>query len=625
MRSWRECVDQVQQIVSERQSLADDQLRAWCLTLRYQARCGEPLEQLLPRTLALACLAVSRALNLQAYPVQILGAVALHSGAIAEMQTGEGKTLTAALAACLAALPGKGVHIATANDYLAARDADWARPVFERLGLSCSAITQSSDSPSRRAAYRCDVTYTTARELGFDFLRDRLAERDRRERRLLYAGPGRAEDDLPAEPVQRPLHCALVDEADSLLIDEARVPLVISAPVASAALEVAACEWATGVSRVLKIETDYTHDPREHRVELTAAGRARVRELAEPSVARLTSDRLFSSVERAIRVERELIRDRHYVVRDGKIVIVDEFTGRLAEGRQWRGGLHQAVESREGLQVTAPNSPAARITVQEYFTRYPHLAGMTGTAQGAAGEFRVFYRRPVAVIPTHRPCRREVLPTRICGTAEEKARAVLEETQSLHAAGRPVLIGTRSIDKSEQLSALFSAAGLPHEVLHARRLAREAELVSRAGQSQRVTIATNMAGRGTDIVLEPGVAEAGGLHVIGTELHDSSRIDRQLFGRCARQGDPGSCRQFLALDDELLDQALGSVAANRLRERYRSRPTGLDGLAGVFQRAQRRIERRQFRERELLVFQARVRREQLAPLGHDPFLDIAEE
>ncbi|RPI82681.1 MAG: preprotein translocase subunit SecA, partial [Planctomycetaceae bacterium] len=363
----------------------------------------------------------------------------------------------------------------------------------------------------------------------------------------------------------------------------------------------------------------------EHRVELSAAGRARVRETAGESVAGLTSDRLFTAVERAIRVERELIRDRHYVVRDEQIVIVDEFTGRLAEGRQWRGGLHQAVEAHEALTVTPPTSPAARINVQEFFTRYPHLAGMTGTARSATAEFRTFYRRMVAEIPTHVPGRREVLPTRLLPTAAAKAQAVLEETKAMHDLGRPVLIGTRSIDKSEQLSALFTAAGLPHEVLHARRIAQEAELIARAGELGRVTIATNMAGRGTDIALGPGVSALGGLHVIGTELHDASRIDRQLFGRCARQGDPGSCRQFLSLDDELLDQSLGGAAANRLRARQQNRVTGLDALTGLFRRAQRRLERRQFRDRQLLVHHAKMRREQLAPLGYDPFLDIADE
>ncbi|MCY2968798.1 MAG: preprotein translocase subunit SecA, partial [Planctomycetota bacterium] len=346
-----------------------------------------------------------------------------------------------------------GVHVATANDYLAARDALWTAPLFARLGLTVASITQEADRATRVAAYRSDVTYTTARELGFDFLRDRLAQRAMRERKLLYDARDPLESSGTVEPVQRGLHCAIVDEADSLLIDEARVPLVISATSPAAQQEIATFHWATAAARELRFPEHFSHDAREHRVELTAAGRAKARELASADVARLTSDQIYDALERAVRVERELIRDRHYVVRDDQIVIVDEFTGRLAEGRQWRGGLHQAVESREGLKVTPPTSPAARITVQEFFTRYKNLAGMTGTALSAASEFRVFFQRPVASIPTHRPCVRRVEPTCVFVSQHAKAQAILAETRELTRwAGRFLLAPDRSTSRNNSQS-----------------------------------------------------------------------------------------------------------------------------------------------------------------------------
>lgn len=601
-------------------------------SLRYQLRVRPQDAALHCAGLATACWASELALGLRPHDVQVLAALALRRGVIIEMATGEGKTLVAALAATVSSLAGEGVHVATANDYLATRDAHWGTPLFQSLGLRVAAIAQAVPRSRRRDAYLADITYSTARELAFDFLRDRLALRTRREMQLLFASqPGpqsasRAGSGAEAadQPVQRGLRRALLDEADSLLLDEARVPLIIAGPVADAALRVALARWASDLGRALRETEDYEHDPREHRVELTDAGRQRVRRAVTPEIERLANSELEAGVELAVRVERELIRDRHYVIRDQKIVIVDEFTGRLAEGRQWRGGQHQAVEAREGLPITPPGETTARVTVQEFFAGYEELAGMTGTALDGAREFRTFYHRPVIVIPTHRSCRREVWPTRVFATTAQKFAAICDEVAELRAHGRPVLVGTRSIDRSEELSRALREAGIPHEVLHARRLAAEAELVAQAGQRGRITIATNMAGRGTDILLGEGVAALGGLHVIGTELHDSARVDRQLFGRCARQGDPGSVRQFLALDDDLLDRGLSASQCQALREGAARKPGHCDELAPWFLRAQRAVERQQFEERRWLVRQTRRRRAQIIPAGFDPYLDLLE-
>ena len=603
-------------------------------SLRYQLRVRPQDASLHCAGLATACWASELALGLRPHDVQVLAALALRRGVMIEMATGEGKTLVAALAGAVSSLAGEGVHVATANDYLATRDAHWGSPLYQTLGLRVASIAQSLPRSRRGEAYRADITYSTARELAFDFLRDRLALRARREAQLLFAGqsgsasdpasrPGRPAE-AAEEPVQRGLRRALLDEADSLLLDEARVPLIISGPVADAAQRVALARWAANLARELRETADFEHDPREHRVELTDAGRQRVRRAVTPEIERLTNPELEAGVELAVRVERELIRDRHYVIRQQKIVIVDEFTGRLAEGRQWRGGQHQAVEAREGVPVTPPGETTARITVQEFFAGYEQLAGMTGTALDGAREFRTFYQRPVIVIPTHRPCRREIWPTRVLATTAQKFAAICAEVAELRDRGRPVLVGTRSIDRSEELSQALREAGIPHEVLHARRLAAEAELVAQAGQRGRITIATNMAGRGTDILLGAGVAELGGLHVIGTELHDSARVDRQLFGRCARQGDPGSVRQFLALDDDLLDRGLSAAQCRTLREGAQRKPGDCDALAPWFLRAQRAVERQQFEERRWLVRQTKRRRAQIIPAGFDPYLDLLE-
>ncbi|HYO23535.1 MAG TPA: preprotein translocase subunit SecA, partial [Lacipirellulaceae bacterium] len=552
------------------EQLSDPQLRKESLALRYRARSGEPLDRLMVEAFALVREAGRRRLGMRHFEVQLLGGAAIHHRSIVEMQTGEGKTLTATLPLYLAALEGKGAHLATVNDYLARRDAEWMGPLYDALGMTVGIIQGQQPQDERRKAYACDVTYGTANEMGFDFLRDRLL------RRSLAAGQqdlfgqmlagGKAASD---QPVQRELNFMLVDEADSILIDEARTPLIISAlPGEDEQIAAEAYRWAAAMEAkfVEDEHYEYHHDDRE--VDLSLAGRQLVRGMAKPpAMDRLPLSTIYDYVQRAIKVKREMFRDRHYVVRDGEIVIVDEFTGRLSEGRKWRAGIHQAVEAQEGVEITFATNQAARITVQDLFLRFTRLGGMTGTASTSSRELRKIYKVHVEAIPTNRPPIRRQLPTLVFGTAEEKWQAIVEDALAQLAANRPVLIGTRSIDKSERLTELLKAHGATPTVLNARHVEREAEIVAAAGQAGKLTVATNMAGRGTDIKLGPGVEQLGGLHVICSELHEAQRIDRQLIGRCGRQGDPGTYRQFLALDDEILLVGFGPKKAERLKRR----------------------------------------------------------
>ncbi|MCE9546031.1 MAG: preprotein translocase subunit SecA [Planctomycetia bacterium] len=603
--------------------LSAAELRRTCLALKYRAKSGEPLSRLLPETYALVREAGRRVISMRHFDVQMIGGIALHHRSIAEMQTGEGKTLTATLPLALAALAGKGAHLATVNDYLARRDAEWMRPLYECLGLSVGVVESQSSPADRQAAYACDITYGTAKEFGFDFLRDRLIKRRAAETgaRLLNPISGGGGE---SACVQRGHFFALVDEADSVLIDDAGTPLIISAlPGEAQQREVAAYKFAATAAGHFVETEHYQYDHEQRAVHLLAAGQRLARSLKQPDVlADLSLVTLYEYLERAIRVARDFHNEQQYVVRDGEVVIVDEFTGRLAEGRKWRSGIHQAVEAQEHIEITVDAGQAAQVTVQNYFRKYEHLCGMTGTASTSAAELRKIYRVRTVVVPTNRPAKRQILPACVTVDATAKWLAVAEEIRQLHALRRPVLVGTRSIDKSLHLSCLLTEAGIEHQVLNAHQVDVEAQIVAQAGQLGRVTVSTNMAGRGTDVRLGAGVHELGGLHVIATEMHESERIDRQLSGRCGRQGDPGTVRQYVALDDELLYVGLTSAQAEKLRNRcLRQLATSPQIVLRLFQRAQRRVERRHFQNRKALLYHERHRRKLQREMGQDPYLD----
>lgn len=608
----------------------DADLRMAGLTLRHRARSGETPESLTEEAFALVREAGRRALSMRHFDVQLIGGRELCHHGLAEMQTGEGKTLTATLPTYLYALYGRGSHLATVNDYLARRDAELMGPLYRFLGLSIGVVESGTDPADRRKAYACDVTYGTAKEFGFDYLRDCLQRRSQSESGSNLIGRllGESSRGNGDKPLQREPFFMLVDEADSILIDDAGTPLIVAGAAGDVPESVATrYRFAASIAGEFREHEHYRLDARSQRVELNPTGRERLRSIPLPrqlnAVGLIT---LYDDVERAILVHHRYERDRNYVVRDGEIAIVDEFTGRIAEGRKWRAGIHQAVEAKEGVELSDDGGQAARITVQEFFLRYPHLAGMSGTARNSARELKRIYRLRVSAVPTNRPPIRERLPSKIFGTEVAKWDAVVTEVIELHAAGRPVLIGTRSIDKSERLSLLLRAAGIDHEVLNAHQEQREAEIIARAGEVGRVTVATNMAGRGTDVRLGAGLRELGGLHVILTEMHDSARIDRQLVGRSGRQGDPGSFRYFLSLEDELLRSGLGPRSADRWKRRGQkwNGPAINSGaqLERLFRRAQRAVERKKFRERKRLLDVEKRRNEAARPLGLDPHLDL---
>ena len=621
---WSLLVPQIAALEPGLKELTDQQLRKRSLSLRYRAKSGEPLPRLLPEAFALVREAGRRTIDMRHFDVQILGGIAMFNRSIVEMQTGEGKTLTATLPMYLYALSGRGCQLATVNDYLARRDADWMGPIYKALGMTVGVIQTQMPQPQRRKAYACDVTYGTAKEFGFDFLRDRLLLRRIREGRTDLLGGMLGQQRAGGEkPVQRDPYFALVDEADSILIDEARTPLIISAmPTEEEELAVECYRWSSTITDEFVEDEDYEYDHDKKTVELTREGRQKVRMLSKPdAMDRVGMFHIYQYVERSIKVQREFILDRQYVVRDGEIVIVDEFTGRLAEGRKWRDGIHQAIEAKQGVEVTVATGQAARVTVQDFFLRYDKLAGMTGTAWASGRELRKIYRCHVVLVPTNRPVIRHRLPDRVFGETDAKWAAVVEEVCQLHAQGRPVLIGTRSIDKSEILSRLLEEKHIEHQILNANHIEAEADIVARAGLSGKVTVSTNMAGRGTDIKLGDGIAELGGLQVICTEMHDSARIDRQLIGRCGRQGDPGTYRQYLALDDDLLDTGLGPKKARKYKDRGEGADGIMEGYAKLFRRAQKRVERRHFRDRRALMYFEKERKKMQHQMGQDPYLD----
>ena len=532
--------------------LHDDQLQEEAVSVREELRRKGFSNELVFRSFALVREVAERTIGQRHYDVQILGGWVLLNGCVAEMATGEGKTLTATLAAATAALAGVPVHLITVNDYLTARDAEEMGPIYRMLGLTVGVITHEQDPPARRAAYACDVTYCTNKELAFDYLRDRLAvgrqpNRIQLQLEKLYGDATRLRN-----LVLRGLCFGIVDEADSILVDEARVPLIISGS-GGQVLEKPIYETALSLARALTRGLDFEIDPRERSIRLTPAGQALLAVRAKDLTGFWSGPRRREELVRQALTALHLFhRDAHYLVRDEKVQIIDEYTGRIMGDRSWEQGLHQMIELKEECPLTPMNTSLARITYQRFFRRYLWLAGMTGTAQEVATELWQVYRLATVTIPTNRPSQRQGLGESLFATEDEKWNAVVERIAGFYASGRPVLVGTKSVSASEHLSEKLTTAGIPHVILNARQDKEEADIVSKAGQPGRVTVATNMAGRGTDIKLLPAVAKAGGLHVLATERHEAGRIDRQLYGRSGRQGDPGSFETLVSLEDDLM-------------------------------------------------------------------------
>ena len=624
LKQYQRSVERINALEPQIASLSDEQLRAKTDEFRGRVANGETLDQLLPEAFAVVREAAKRTLGMRHFDVQLVGGMVLHDGKIAEMRTGEGKTLTATLAVYLNALSGKGVHVVTVNDYLATRDAEWMGRVYRFLGMTVGVIVSQQPNEEKRAAYVADITYGTNNEYGFDYLRDNMeySVADRR---------------------QRGLNFAIVDEVDSILIDEARTPLIISGPAED---HTELYRRMNDVPPLLtrqaeeKGDGDFWVDEKQHQVHISESGHEKIEGvlmrlglLAEgESLYAPQNIILMHHLNAALRAHHLFNRDQHYVVQNGEIVIVDEFTGRLMPGRRWSEGLHQAVEAKEGVQIQQENQTLASITFQNYFRMYAKLAGMTGTADTEAYEFQEIYRLETVVIPTHKPMIRADQQDKIYRTVREKYAAILADIKDCYERGQPVLVGTTSIENSEVLSDLLKKEGLPHQVLNAKQHAREAEIVAQAGRPKMITIATNMAGRGTDIVLggnlkaelaqiDPAdeaarsaaqaewqkrheqVVAAGGLHIIGTERHESRRIDNQLRGRSGRQGDPGESRFYLSMEDPLLR----IFAGDRMRaimDRLKM-PEGEAIEAGMVSRsietAQRKVEARNFDIRKQLL------------------------
>jgi preprotein translocase subunit SecA len=531
LKQLRPIVESINALEPQMQAMSDDQLTAQTIKFKEQLSQDADLDSLLPEAFATVREASIRILEMRHFDVQLIGGIFLHRGRIAEMKTGEGKTLAATLPAYLNALTGRGVHIVTVNDYLAKRDSEWMGRIYKFLGLTVGNIVHGLDDKQRLEAYGADITYGTNNEFGFDYLRDNMK--------------------FEVESlVQKDLHYAIVDEVDSILIDEARTPLIISGPAEKSThlyYEV------NNIIPRLKEEEHYTKDEKARSVALTEAGVAAAEHLLKTeNLYDPRNIELLHHVNQALKAHTLFKRDVDYIVKDGQVTIVDEFTGRLMPGRRYSDGLHQALEAKENVKIENENQTLATITFQNYFRMYDKLAGMTGTADTEAAEFKKIYDLDVSIVPTHMPMVRDDFADVIYKTKKEKYAAVIDEIVELHGKGQPVLVGTISIDVSEQISRNLKKRGVKHSVLNAKNHEAEAEIIAMAGQQGAVTISTNMAGRGTDIKLGQGVTQRGGLHIIGTERHESRRIDNQLRGRSGRQGDPGSSRFFLSLDDDLL-------------------------------------------------------------------------
>jgi len=563
-------------------TLGDEALRGKTAEFKNRLTNGESLDDLLPEAFAVVREASRRVLGQRHFDVQIMGGMVLHQGKIAELKTGEGKTLVATLPVYLNALAGRGVHVVTVNDYLARRDAEWMGGIYKFLGLSVGVIVHGLSDVERKQAYFSDITYGTNNEFGFDYLRDNMKF---------------SVDDF----VQRDFYYALVDEVDSILIDEARTPLIISGPAEEST------ELYYRVDKIIpkfRSEQDYVVEEKTRTVVLTEEGVARAEKLLKTdNLYDPKNIELLHHVNQALRAHTLFKKDVDYIVKDGEVIIVDEFTGRLMPGRRYSEGLHQALEAKEEVKIESENQTLASVTFQNYFRMYEKLAGMTGTADTEAVEFQKIYNLEVVIIPTNMPMIRTDYPDAIYKTENEKFKAVAREIKELHAKGQPVLVGTISIEKSERLSSLLRKEGIRHSVLNAKHHEKEAEIVARAGQQGAVTISTNMAGRGTDIVLGEGVPDLGGLHIVGTERHEARRIDNQLRGRAGRQGDQGSSRFYLSLEDDLL-RIFGSERISSIMDKLgieEDQPIEHTLVSKAIENAQKRVEAQNFEIRKRLL------------------------
>ncbi|MBW1788976.1 MAG: prepilin peptidase [Deltaproteobacteria bacterium] len=562
-------------------------------------RQAKGYENLLHEVLANMVEVARRTLGLLPYPVQVMGALALYRGYLAEMATGEGKSLTACLPSVLAAWTGRPFHFVTVNDYLANRDAVEMRPFYAFCGVSVGYVMSEMDPKERRVNYDKGVVYTTLKELVADFLRDRLilgALHDPSRRLLRQQLQPRLRD--PGNVVLKGLDTAIVDEADSVLIDEAVTPLIISRNQENRPL-IEACETAHHIAGFFSLGQDYLVDRRYKEITLTKEGFRKLEERSQMLQGLWRGPgRREELVKQALTAREFYKRDQQYVVQEEKVAIVDEFTGRLMPNRTWRHGLHQAVEAKEGLAVNDPSETLARLSFQRFFRFFRKLSGMTGTAQEASAELWHIYKLPVLTIPTNKPCIRKVLPDAVFSGTAKKWEAVVQTIEMWHQSGRPVLVGARSVQDSEKLAAMLTKKGLEYNLLNAVRHKEEARIVAAAGEQNRITISTNMAGRGTDIKLGRGVVEMGGLHVIATERNESGRIDRQLFGRCARQGDPGSAQAFMSVEDDLIRRFVPAPMRKQLSAAIRGRAPGVTRLAeAALNHAQRATQRLAYRQR----------------------------
>lgn len=579
VKKLQKTVDIVNSLEPEMERLSDSELRNKTEEFKARLSGGETLDDILPEAFAVVREAARRTVKMRPFDVQVMGGIVLHQGRIAEMKTGEGKTLVATMPVYLNALTGEGVHVVTVNDYLARRDSEWMGEIYKFLGLEVGLIVHGLDFEERKKAYNADITYGTNNEFGFDYLRDNM---------VLYK----------EHMVQRPLNFAIVDEVDSILIDEARTPLIISGQ-AEESTDIY-YKFARFVTRLVP-EEDYTVDEKAHSVMPTEKGIKKCENfLGIENLYDEENMELLHHFQQALKAHALMKRDRDYVVKDDQVIIVDEFTGRLMFGRRYSDGLHQAIEAKEGVKVEKESKTLATITFQNYFRMYKKLAGMTGTAATEEEEFRSIYGLDVVVIPTNKPMIRVDHPDVIYKTEKGKFNAVVKEIEECYRRGQPVLVGTISIEKSEHLSSMLKRKGIPHNVLNAKYHEKEAEIVALAGQRGAVTIATNMAGRGTDIVLGEGVAKLGGLHILGTERHESRRIDNQLRGRAGRQGDPGSSRFYISLEDDLM-RLFGGENIKGLMDRLgvnEDEPIEHSMITKSIENAQKKVEAHNFNIRK---------------------------